>query len=131
MTGRSTRASSAAHRDPRIPRVPALLFTIVTPTPQELLVQRLCMQSLLCQSCWYAPVVAAEDSVVRAWASLHFAYREMSKLVDERLRTEAECSLSDMDVLNELACTPDHRLQMLDLADRLGVTRGGLTRIID
>jgi DNA-binding MarR family transcriptional regulator len=75
--------------------------------------------------------VAAEDSVVRAWASLHFAYREMSKLVDERLRAEAECSLSDMDVLNELACTPDHRLQMLDLADRLGVTRGGLTRIID
>jgi hypothetical protein len=31
-------------------------------------------------------------------------------------------------VLNELFCTPDHRLQMLTLADRLGVTRGGLTR---
>src|SRR3954469_11524456 len=130
MTGRRTRASSAAHRDPRIPRVPALLFTIVTPTPR-VVGTTIVLQSLLCQSCWYAPVVAAEDSVVRAWASLHFAYREMSKLVDERLRAEAECSLSDMDVLNELACTPDHRLQMLDLADRLGVTRGGLTRIID
>ncbi len=69
--------------------------------------------------------------MVRAWASMHFAYREMSKLVDERLRAESECSLSDMDVLNELFCTPDHRLQMLTLADRLGVTRGGLTRIID
>src|SRR3954447_6971375 len=34
MTGRRTRASSAAHRDPRILRVPALLFTIVTPTPR-------------------------------------------------------------------------------------------------
>lgn len=75
--------------------------------------------------------MAAEDSVVRAWASLHFAYREMSKLIDERLRAESECSLSDIDVLNELKCTPDHRLQMLSLADRLGVTRGGLTRIID
>jgi DNA-binding MarR family transcriptional regulator len=75
--------------------------------------------------------VAAEDSVVRAWASMHFAYREISKLVDERLRAESECSLSDVDVLNELLCTPDHRLQMLTLADRLGVTRGGLTRIID
>ncbi len=75
--------------------------------------------------------MAAEDSVVRAWASMHFAYREMSKLLDERLRAESECSLSDVDVLNELFCTPDHRLQMLALADRLGVTRGGLTRIID
>jgi DNA-binding MarR family transcriptional regulator len=75
--------------------------------------------------------VASEDSVVRAWANLHFAYREVSKLVDERLRAESECSLSDMDVLNELLCTSDRRLQMLDLADRLHVTRGGLTRIID
>ncbi|MBL8926637.1 MAG: MarR family transcriptional regulator [Pseudonocardia sp.] len=75
--------------------------------------------------------MVTEDSVVRAWASMHFAYREMSKLLDERIRAESECSLSDVDVLNELHCTPDHRLQMLALADRLGVTRGGLTRIID
>lgn len=75
--------------------------------------------------------MAAEDDVVRAWANLHFAYRAMRKLLDERLRAEAECSLSDVDVLAELHCTPGHRLQMLALADRLGVSRGGLTRIID
>ena len=56
---------------------------------------------------------------------------ELMMLLDERLRTESECSLSDVDVLNELNCTPEHRLQMLTLAERLGVTRGGLTRIID
>jgi DNA-binding MarR family transcriptional regulator len=75
--------------------------------------------------------VAGEDGVVRAWANLHFAYREMSRLLDERLRADSECSLSDVDVLNELYCTPERRLQMLVLAERLGVTRGGLTRIID
>jgi DNA-binding MarR family transcriptional regulator len=75
--------------------------------------------------------MATEDSVVRAWAGLHFAYGAVRKLLDDRLRRESECSLSDVDVLNELHCTPGHRLQMLDLADRLGVTRGGLTRIID
>jgi len=75
--------------------------------------------------------VSGEDGVVSAWASLHFTYREMSKLLDERLRADSECSLSDVDVLNELFCTPEHRLQMLVLAERLGVTRGGLTRIID
>ena len=75
--------------------------------------------------------MAGEDCVVRAWAGLHFAYREMSRLLDERLRAGSECSLSDVDVLNELFCTPEQRLQMLVLADRLGVTRGGLTRIVD
>ena len=75
--------------------------------------------------------MASEDGVVRAWANLHFAYREMSRLLDERLRADSECSLSDVDVLNELYCTSEHRLQMLVLAERLGVTRGGLTRIID
>lgn len=44
---------------------------------------------------------------------------------------ETECSLSDVDVLNEVHCTPGQRLRMLDLAERLGVTRGGLTRIVD
>ena len=75
--------------------------------------------------------MADEDGVVRAWTGLHFAYREMSKLLDERLRAESECTLSDVDVLNELYCTPEHRLQMLVLAERLRVTRGGLTRIVD
>jgi DNA-binding MarR family transcriptional regulator len=75
--------------------------------------------------------MAAEDSAVQAWANLRLTYREMSKLIDERLRTESGSTLGDFDVLNELHCTPDHRLQMLTLADRLGVTRGGLTRIID
>ena len=65
--------------------------------------------------------MADEDGVVRAWTGLHFAYREMSKLLDERLRAESECSLSDVDVLNELYCTPEHRLQMLVLAERLRV----------
>jgi DNA-binding MarR family transcriptional regulator len=83
------------------------------------------------QPLWYGLEVATEDTVVRAWVSLHFTYGAMRKLLDERLRKESECSLSDVDVLNELYCSPGHRLQMLTLADRLGVTRGGLTKIID
>lgn len=75
--------------------------------------------------------MAAEADVIRAWANLHFTHAAMRKLLDERLRAEGECTLSDHDVLTALQCTPDHRLQMLALADRLGVTRGGLTRIID
>lgn len=75
--------------------------------------------------------MAAEHDIVQAWANLHFTYGAMRKLVNERLRTEAGCSLSDLDVLTELQCTPDQRLQMLALAERLEVTRGGLTRIVD
>lgn len=75
--------------------------------------------------------MAADDDVIRAWANLHLAHGAMRKLLDDRLRAEAECSLSDHDVLTELDCAPDQRLQMLALAARLGVSRGGLTRIID
>ena len=64
--------------------------------------------------------MAVEHDIVRAWANLHFTYGAVRKLLDERLHAEADCSLSDLDVLTELHCTPDHRVQMLALADRLG-----------
>lgn len=75
--------------------------------------------------------MADEQDVVRAWANLHFSYGAMRKLLEVRLHAEADCSLSDLDVLTEVTCVPEQRMQMLTLADRLGVTRGGLTRIID
>jgi DNA-binding MarR family transcriptional regulator len=75
--------------------------------------------------------VPAERDVILTWRSLHFAEREVRRALDERLVAKAGCSLLEHDLLAWLAAAPGHRLQMLDLADRLGVTRGGLTRIVD
>jgi DNA-binding MarR family transcriptional regulator len=69
--------------------------------------------------------------VILTWRDLHLADAAVASRLDRRLLAEAGCSLLEHDLLAWLATAPDRRLQMLELADRLGVTRGGLTRIID
>jgi DNA-binding MarR family transcriptional regulator len=73
----------------------------------------------------------AESEMITAWGNLHGVYGAMRRLLDERLEAEAGCSLFDHDLLSRLEYADDRRMQMLALADRMEVTRGGLTRIID
>ena len=79
----------------------------------------------------YAPDMATAPSVVLTWRSLHLADSTVRRVLDERLTAEAGCSLLEHDLLAWLTAAPQRRLQMLKLADLLGVTRGGLTRIVD
>src|SRR5262249_5943032 len=79
----------------------------------------------------YAPGMPTERSVVLTWRSLHLADNAVRRILDERLTAEAGCSLLEHDLLAWLTAQPERRLQMLKLADMLGVTRGGLTRIVD
>jgi DNA-binding MarR family transcriptional regulator len=72
-----------------------------------------------------------EHSVVLTWRSMHLADDAVRRILDERLAAEAGCSLLEHDLLAWLTAQPQRRLQMLKLADLLGVTRGGLTRIVD
>ena len=48
-----------------------------------------------------------------------------------RTRERGEIPLATYDVLVQLAEAPDHRLRMTDLADRVLLSRSGLTRMID
>lgn len=66
-----------------------------------------------------------------AWRNMHLADDALRRALDKRLLGEVGCSLLEHDLLAWLSAAPQQRRQMLDLADRLGVTRGGLTRIID
>jgi DNA-binding MarR family transcriptional regulator len=75
--------------------------------------------------------MSTDHGVILTWRGLHCAERGVRRVLDERLVTKAGCSLLEHDLLAWLAAVPGKRLQMLDLADRLGVTRGGLTRIVD
>lgn len=79
----------------------------------------------------YAPGMPTARRVVLTWRSLHLADSAVRRALDERLAAEAGCSLLDHDLLAWLTAEPLQRLQMLKLADLLGVTRGGLTRIVD
>jgi DNA-binding MarR family transcriptional regulator len=73
----------------------------------------------------------AERTVVLTWRNLHLAGGAVRRILDERLTAEAGCSLLEHDLLAWLTAHPHRRLQMLRLAELLGVTRGGLTRIVD
>jgi DNA-binding MarR family transcriptional regulator len=72
-----------------------------------------------------------ESVMIEAWGNLHRVYTAMRRFLDQQLTAEAGCTLFEHDLLTRLDCTPDRRMQMLALADRMDVTRGGLTRIID
>src|SRR5262249_12893633 len=77
------------------------------------------------------PHVPTERSVVLTWRSMHLADDAVRRVLDERLAAEAGCSLLEHDLLAWLTADPQRRIQLLKLAGMLGVTRGGLTRIVD
>jgi DNA-binding MarR family transcriptional regulator len=62
---------------------------------------------------------------------MHLADDAVRRILDQHLAAEAGCSLLEHDLLAWLTAQPQRRLQMLKLAAMLGVTRGGLTRIVD
>ena len=66
-----------------------------------------------------------------AWMELHQASGLLSGELSRRLESEAGMSLAEHDVLWFLANTPDRRLIMSALADRLTLSRSGATRLID
>lgn len=66
-----------------------------------------------------------------AWLELHQASGLLYNELSRRLEAEAEMTAAEHDVLWYLANTPDRRLIMSALADRLLISRSGATRLID
>src|SRR6266511_1371892 len=75
--------------------------------------------------------MADRPPVILTWRNLHLADAVVCDKLNARLAGGAGCSLVEHDLLAWLAAAPGKRLRMLDLATRLRVTAGGLTRIID
>jgi DNA-binding MarR family transcriptional regulator len=75
--------------------------------------------------------VAARTPAIQTWRNLHLANAVVRDELNTQLSEEAGCSLIEHDLLAWLAAASGTRLRMLDLATRLRVTPGGLTRIID
>jgi len=66
-----------------------------------------------------------------AWRGMLFAYRDLTTAIDERLEREHGLSLSSYEVLLLLSQAPDHSMRMGALAERLLLSRSGLTRLVD
>jgi DNA-binding MarR family transcriptional regulator len=89
------------------------------------------LQVLTSQIIGYAVPVTEGPAAIAIWRNLHLADAVVCEKLNARLAERPGCSLTEHDLLAWLAAAPQHRLRMLDLAARLRVSPGGLTRIID
>jgi DNA-binding MarR family transcriptional regulator len=75
--------------------------------------------------------LAADDPSLAVWRAFITAHARLGRLLDEDLRSEHGLSLAEYDVLLQLAEAPGRRLRMHVLADRVLLSRSGITRLID
>jgi len=66
-----------------------------------------------------------------AWRSFLRAHSQITRTLEAELVAEHDLPLPSYDVLLQLAESPGHRLRMTELADRVLLSRSGLTRLID
>ncbi len=74
------------------------------------------------------PVSAAELTV---WRTMLRAQAQISRRLQADLLADHDLALGSYDVLMHLGESPDGRLRMNDLADRVLLSRSGLTRLVD
>ena len=75
--------------------------------------------------------ISARDPRIATWRRFLVAHATLERLLDEDLRAEHDLSLAEYDALLQLAEAPGRRLRMHQLADRVLLSRSGVTRLID
>jgi len=77
------------------------------------------------------PPLRATDWRIGVWRSYLRTHGEMVRRLEADLMAGANMPLGWYDVLLQLAEATDHRLRMAELADRVLLSRSGLTRLVD
>jgi DNA-binding MarR family transcriptional regulator len=78
-----------------------------------------------------AGVTRPDDPRLRAWVAFLQAHAVVTRHLEAELRAEQQLSLAEYDALVQLAIADDHRLRMSELADRVVLSRSGITRLVD
>jgi len=71
------------------------------------------------------------EAQLGAWRMFLRAHAQITRRLEHELLAEQELPLASYDVLLQLAETPGGHLRMTDLADRVLLSRSGLTRLVD
>ncbi len=66
-----------------------------------------------------------------AWRGMLQVHAHVTHQLDAQMRAEHGLSVSAYEVLMFLADAPGHRLRMSEIADRVLLSRSGLTRLVD
>jgi DNA-binding MarR family transcriptional regulator len=75
--------------------------------------------------------ISPRDDRLAAWRTFLQAYSLLSRRLDVELQQEQAISLAEYDALVQLAEAPGHRLRMSQLAERVLLSRSGVTRLVD
>lgn len=78
-----------------------------------------------------AAPLAASDPRLDTWRDFLHAHARLLRKMDEELRAEHGLSMAEYDALLQLANAPGRRLRMSTLADRVLLSRSGITRLVD
>jgi DNA-binding MarR family transcriptional regulator len=71
------------------------------------------------------------DPRIGAWRAFLRAHAQVIRRLERELAAEQGMALTDYDVLVQLAGADQRRLRMSELADRLLLSRSGVTRLVD
>jgi DNA-binding MarR family transcriptional regulator len=71
------------------------------------------------------------DPRLEPWRAFLQAHARISRRLDEELRAEHDLSLAEYDALLTIADAPGRRIRMRQLADRVILSKSGVTRLID
>ena len=74
---------------------------------------------------------ALDARELRAWRGMLEVHAAVTRELDAQMRAEHGLSVSAYEVLMFLADTPDGRLRMAEIAERVLLSRSGLTRLVD
>jgi DNA-binding MarR family transcriptional regulator len=77
----------------------------------------------------HTPLLTDEER--DAWTGLVRAHAVITRALDDDLREHHGLAYNSFEVLARLAVAEDQRLRMVEVADQLVLTRGGVTRLIE
>jgi DNA-binding MarR family transcriptional regulator len=75
--------------------------------------------------------LSARDPRLAPWRAFLGAHARVTRRLDEELRAEHDLSLGEYDALLSIADSADRRIRMNQLAERVILSKSGVTRLID
>lgn len=75
--------------------------------------------------------ISRHDPRLAAWSAFLRAHARVVRELERELQAEQGMALTDYDVLVQLANAGERRLRMSELAERLLLSRSGVTRLVD
>jgi DNA-binding MarR family transcriptional regulator len=77
------------------------------------------------------PAFSVSDPAIGSWRAFLHAHARLTRRLDEELQAAHGLSLAEYDALFQLATAPAGRVRMSILAERVLLSRSGITRLVD